>query len=71
MTAEISKRNRYPSLMPALWLHWAGFRRRPQGRKVALDKRFEPEGLSAHISRDIGLNDASLLYDSRRSDREP
>ena len=71
MTAEISRKNGYVSLIPALRLRWARLLGRAQGRKVALDERFEPDGLSAHISRDIGLNDASLLYDSRRSDREP
>ncbi|WP_332696580.1 hypothetical protein [Bosea sp. (in: a-proteobacteria)] len=71
MTAEASRNNGYVSLMSGLKARLIGFLQLPQGRKVALDERFEPEGLSAHMARDLGLNDASLVYDSRRSDREP
>lgn len=71
MTAETSRKNGYVSLMPSLKLRWPRFLGRTHGNKITLDARLDPEGLSAHMSRDIGLSDASLLYDSRRSDREP
>ena len=71
MTAETSRKNGYVSLMPSLKLRWPRFLGRAQGSQVTLDARLDPEGLSAHMSRDIGLSDASLLYDSRHSDREP
>jgi hypothetical protein len=45
-------------------------RRFQRNRLVALDDRIEQEGLTAHMARDVGLSDASLIYDSRRSDRE-
>lgn len=65
MTAETSRKNGYVSLMPSLKLRWPRFLGRAQGNQVTLDARLDPEGLSAHLSRDIGLNDASLLYDRR------
>lgn len=71
MSAEICTSNRYVSLMPVLKTALARIRRFQRNRLVALDDRLEQEGLSPHMARDIGLSDASLIYDSRRADREP
>lgn len=68
MSAEISRNNGYVSLIPvlqALVIRWRRFRRE---RLVALDGRLDQEGLSPHMARDVGLNDASLIYDSRRTE---
>lgn len=70
MSAEACRRNGYVSLMPMLKAAWARTRRFRRSRLVTLDDRLEQEGLTAHMARDLGLNDASLLYDSCRADRE-
>jgi hypothetical protein len=71
MSAEISRKIGYVSLMPRLNAALARIRQLQRNRLVALDDRLDPEGLSPHMARDVGLNDASLIYDSRRADREP
>lgn len=71
MTAETSRKNGNVSILPALRLRWPAFLRRRHEHRLALNEQLEPEGLSAHMTRDIGLNDARLTYDSRRSDCEP
>ena len=70
MSAEVSRNNRYVSLMPVLQAILHRLRRFRRNRLVALDDRLEQEGLTAYMARDVGLSDASLIYDSRRSDRE-
>ncbi|MEI5664370.1 hypothetical protein WBO78_05470 [Bosea sp. CCNWLW174] len=69
MSAEVRRNNGYVSLMPALRAVLARIRQFQCNRVVALDDRLDQEGLSTHMARDIGLSDASLIYDSRRSDR--
>lgn len=69
MSAEICRSNGYVSLPPALRALLASIRRFRRNRLVALDDRLDQEGLSPHMARDVGLSDASLIYDSRRSDR--
>lgn len=69
MSAEVCRSNRYVSLMPTLNAALARIRQFQRNRLVALDDRLEQEGLTPHIARDIGLSDASLIYDSRRADR--
>lgn len=69
MSAEVSRSNGYVSLPPVLQALIASIRRFRRNRLVALDDRLDQEGLSPHMARDVGLNDASLIYDSRRSDR--
>jgi hypothetical protein len=69
MSAEVSRSNGYVSLPPALRVLIASIRRFRHNRMVALDDRLDQEGLSPHMARDVGLNDASLIYDSRHSDR--
>lgn len=69
MSAEVSRSNGYISLSPAFQALIAFIRRFRCNRLVALDDRLDQEGLSPHMARDIGLSDASLIYDSRRSDR--
>lgn len=71
MSAEICTSNRYVSLMPILKTALARIRRFQRNRLVALDDRLDQEGLTPHMARDVGLNDASLIYDSRRADCEP
>jgi hypothetical protein len=71
MSAEISRNIRYVSLMPALRAAMARIRQFQRNRLVALNDRLEQEGLTAHMARDVGLSDASLIYDNRRADREP
>ena len=71
MSAETCRRNGYVSLIPALTMALARIRQLQRNRLVALDDRLDQEGLSPHMARDVGLSDASLLYDSRRADREP
>jgi hypothetical protein len=70
MSAEVSRNNGYVSLMPVLQAVLAQWRRIQRNRLVGLDDRLEQEGLTAHMARDVGLSDASLIYDSSRSDRE-
>ncbi|HEV7328584.1 MAG TPA: hypothetical protein VGN91_26280 [Bosea sp. (in: a-proteobacteria)] len=70
MSAEVSRSNGYVSLSPtfrAVIARWRSFRR---NRLIALDDRLDQEGLSAHMARDVGLSDASLIYDRSRTDRE-
>jgi hypothetical protein len=70
MSAAIRRSNGYAShssTFQAIIARWCRFRR---NRMVALDDRLDQEGLSTHMARDVGLSDASLIYDSRRSDRE-
>lgn len=69
MSAEISRSNGYVSFKPAFLALNAAIRRFRRNRLIALDDRLDQEGLSPHMARDVGLNDASLIYDSRRSDR--
>lgn len=69
MSAEISRNREYVSLMPTLQRLLARWRRFRRERLVALDDRLDQEGLSPHMARDVGLNNASVIYDSRRSDR--
>ena len=69
MSAEISRSNGYLGLLPVFQALVAAARRFQRNRLVALDDRLDQEGLSPHMARDVGLNDASLIYDSRRSDR--
>ncbi|WP_129158066.1 hypothetical protein [Bosea sp. Tri-44] len=69
MTAEVSRKNGYVSLMPAIKAALFRLRQFQRNRLVALDDRLDQEGLTAHMARDIGLDDASLIYDSRRADR--
>lgn len=69
MSAETCRSNGHISLPPALQTLIAAIRRFRHNRLVALDDRLDQEGLSPHMARDVGLNDASLIYDSRRSDR--
>ncbi|MCP4562635.1 MAG: hypothetical protein GY873_38130 [Bosea sp.] len=69
MSAEVSRNNRYVSLAPALQALLIRWRRFRHERLVALDDRLDQEGLSPHMARDVGLSDASLIYDSRHSDR--
>lgn len=69
MTADVSKKNGYVSLMPAIRAALARLRQFRRNRLVELDDRLDPEGLSSHMARDVGLNDASLFHDSRRADR--
>lgn len=69
MSAEVCRSNRYVSLMPMLKAALARIRQFQRNRLVALDDRLDQEGLSAHMARDVGLNDASLIHDSRRADR--
>lgn len=67
MSAEVSRSNGYVSLTPAvqaILIRWRRFRR---NRLIALDGRLDQEGLSAHMARDVGLNDASLTYGRCRS----
>lgn len=71
MSAEICRSNGYVSLMPALRIVLTRIRQFQRNRLVALDDRLDQEGLTPHLARDVGLNDASLIYDSRRADREP
>jgi hypothetical protein len=71
MSAEISRNIRYVSPMPALRAAMARIRQFQRNRLVALDDRLDQEGLSPHMARDVGLSDASLIYDERRADREP
>lgn len=71
MSAEVSRNNGYVSLMPILRAVLARIRQFQRNRLVALDDRLGQEGLSPHMARDVGLSDASLIYDSRRADREP
>lgn len=69
MPAEASRNNGYVSLAPmlqAVLAPWLRFRR---NRLVALDDRLDQEGLSPHMARDVGLCNASLIYDSRKADR--
>jgi hypothetical protein len=47
----------------------ARIRQFQRNRLVALDDRLDQEGLTPHMARDVGLNDASLIHDSRRADR--
>lgn len=68
MSAEVSRSNGYVSLPPVLQALIASIRRFRRNRLIALDDRLDQEGLSPHMARDVGLNDASLIYDSRRSD---
>lgn len=70
MSAEVSRNNGYVSLLPALQAVLLRIRRFRRNRLVAFDDRLEQEGLTAHMARDVGLSDTSLIYDSRRSDRE-
>jgi hypothetical protein len=70
MSAEVRRSNGYISFTPALQALLAHWRRFQRNRLVALDNRLDQEGLSAHMARDVGLSSASLIYDSRRSDRE-
>lgn len=69
MSAEICRSNGYVNLPPAIQALIAAIRRFRRNRLVALDDRLDQEGLSPHMARDVGLNNASLIYDSRRSDR--
>ena len=69
MSAEICRSNRYVSLMPMLGAALARIRQFQRNRLVALDDRLDQEGLTPHMARDVGLNDASLIHDSRRADR--
>ncbi|WP_126112859.1 MULTISPECIES: hypothetical protein [unclassified Bosea (in: a-proteobacteria)] len=69
MSAEVSRNIGYVSLMPALRATLARIRQFRRSRLVALDDRLDQEGLSPHMARDLGLNDASLIYDSSRADR--
>ncbi|CAD5300395.1 conserved hypothetical protein [Bosea sp. 62] len=69
MSAEVSRNNGYVSLMPALRAVLARIRQFQRNRLVALDSHLDQEGLSPHMARDVGLSDASLIYDSRRADR--
>jgi len=71
MSAEVSRNNRYVSLMPILRAVLTRIRQFQRNRLVALDDRLGQEGLSPHMARDVGLSDASLIYYSRRADREP
>lgn len=68
MSAEVSRNRGYFSLVPALRAVLAHIRQFQRNRLVALDSRLDQEGLSAHMARDVGLNDASLIYDSRRAE---
>lgn len=69
MSAEISRSNGYVIVSPVLEVLLAAIRRFRRNRLIALDDRLDQEGLSPHMARDVGLNDASLIYDSRPSDR--
>jgi hypothetical protein len=69
MPAEVTRNNAYVSLMPTRQAILAWWRRFRHNRQIALDDRLEQEGLTAHMARDVGLSDASLIYDSRRSNR--
>jgi|GEM_PF-3484904 len=71
MSAEVSRNNGYVSLRPMVRAVLARIRQFQRNRLVALDDRLDPEGLSPHMARDVGLSDASLVYNSRRADREP
>jgi len=69
MSAEICRSNGYVNLPLPLRALIASVRRFRRNRLVALDDRLDQEGLSPHMARDVGLSDASLIYDSRHSDR--
>lgn len=71
MSAEISRDNRYIGLIPNLAALLRRWRRFQHNRVVALDERLDQEGLSPHMARDVGLSDASLIYDSRRAECRP
>lgn len=66
MSVETSRNNGYVSLTPALQALLTRWRRFRRERLVALDDRLDQEGLSPHMARDVGLNDASLIYDRSR-----
>lgn len=68
MSAEVSRSNGYVSLTPAVQAILTQWRRFRRNRLIALDDRLDQEGLSPHMARDLGLNDASLIYDRRRAD---
>ena len=70
MSAEVSRNTGYVSLVPALRAVLARIRQFQRNRLVALDDRLDQEGLSPHMARDVGLSDASLIYDRSRADRE-
>ncbi|HEV2508240.1 hypothetical protein [Bosea sp. (in: a-proteobacteria)] len=70
MSAEVSRNTGYVSLAPALRAVLARIRQFQRNRLVALDDRLDQEGLSPHMARDVGLSDASLIYDRSRADRE-
>jgi hypothetical protein len=70
MSAEVSRSNGYVSSVPVIQAVLARLRRFRRNRLIALDDRLDQEGLSAHLARDVGLTNASLIYDGRRSDRE-
>ncbi|MGE7472643.1 hypothetical protein ACQKLX_24665 [Bosea sp. NPDC003192] len=70
MSAEVSRSNGYVSSVPVIQAVLARLRRFRRNRLIALDDRLDQEGLSAHMARDVGLTNASLIYDGRRSDRE-
>lgn len=67
MSAEVSRSNGYVSLAPAVQAVLTRWRRFRRNRLIALDGRLDQEGLSAHLARDVGLSEASLIYDRRRS----
>lgn len=69
MSAKVSRTIGHVSPMPALLAVLARIRQFRRNRLVALDDRLDQEGLSPHMARDVGFNDTSLIYDSRRSDR--
>lgn len=69
MSAEVPRSNGYVTPSPLFQTVLAQWRRFRRNRLIALDDRLDQEGLTAHMARDVGLSDASLIYDSRRSDR--
>ncbi len=69
MSADISRNNGYFSLNSIFGALISSIHRFWRNRLVALDDRLGQEGLSPHMARDVGLSDASLIYDSRRRDR--
>lgn len=69
MSAEICRSNAYVGFLPTLSAALARLRQFWRRRVIVLDDRLEQEGLSPHLARDLGLNDASLVYDSRHADR--
>ena len=69
MSADISRNNEYFSLNSIFRALISSIHRFQRNRLVALDDRLDQEGLSPHMARDVGLSDASLIYDSRRPDR--